>query len=64
VNPIAFADRRTAEQIRHSDNLIEKRWRWRVLRTEVKRVLKPTKSVAWPVIQQAQAAIAKAEGRS
>jgi hypothetical protein len=40
VNPIAFADRRTAEQIRHSDNLIEKRWRWRVLRTEVKRVLK------------------------
>jgi len=37
VNPIAFQDRRTAEQLRHSDSVEEARWRARVRLNERRR---------------------------
>lgn len=45
VNPIAFQDRRTAEQLRHSDNVEEARWRARVRLNEKRRAIKSR----WPV---------------
>ena len=34
VNPIAWADRRTLEQLRHSDSILEKRWQAAVAKNE------------------------------
>lgn len=45
VNPVAFADRRTVEQLRHSDSLMEKHWRLRVLRNEAMRTIRAEKSI-------------------
>lgn len=46
VNPIAFQDRRTAEQLRHSDSIVEKRWRWRVKRREEGRAVNTGRAVS------------------
>lgn len=40
INPTGFADRRTLEQLRHSDSIVEKRWRWRVVENEKRRAAK------------------------
>ena len=34
INSIAWADRRTLEQLRHSDSISEKRWRVAVARNK------------------------------
>lgn len=39
VNPVAFRDHRTVEQLRHSDSIDEKRWRWLVNHNEKQRAI-------------------------
>ena len=46
VNPIAFQDHRTAEQLRHSDSVEEARWRARIWLNQKRRAVESGRQVS------------------